>query len=505
MASKPNANPTPLAPQSRVSLESGLIMEGAVSEHRRPMTSVTESLNFDFDTIGSAKVRKGTTQLGNTLSGNILGIHYHVDSVNSGGTNTQLIIVNGTVAYYLASGTTWTSKRTGLTAGSKARFSTFLNFVFMVNGTEATAIWTGNTGDSFVTNGNAASAPVGKFIENFRSRMWIAGDATYPSRLHYSSVPSSVTTPIITWDTSVTTGQWIDISPSDGEAITGLMRSRNAMLVFKPNHLYRVYSIAQTDPDPYFSVGTSSQESVVETKAGVFFHHSSGFYQYNLYGIVQEISRPIIDIIKAIPTSSYPSVCGWLEADGDRLNWSVGNVTVNGITLTNLVVRYTISTQTWTYRTYPSQFLVALRRQPLYTDGTTQFVVVGDTAGKTFEYNTGTTDAGTAISYALTHSWDDLDGLHLTRKNVQTGLFLHEQGAGTKVNYQIEDENGVIDPESDWSKEVGELKDSDTGFNTMDIKARKVRFRLSGTSIGQQFIYDGYQLAGVVNELMQFD
>jgi len=376
----------------------------------------------------------------------------------------------------------------------------------MVNGTEATAIWDGDTGTSFVTTGNAASAPTGKYIENFRSRMWIAGNATYPSRLYYSSVPSSVATPVITWDTSVTTGQWIDISPSDGEAITGLMRSRNAMLVFKPNHLYRVYSIAQTDPDPYFAVGTSSQESVVETKAGVFFHHASGFYQYNLAGIVQEISRPIIDIVRAIPTSNYDDICGWIDREGDRMNWSVGTVTANGITYTNLVVRYTISTQTWTLRSYPSQILVALRRQPLYTDGTTQFVVVGDNAGKTYEYDTGTSDDGTAISYYLTHSWDDLDGMHLTRKNVQNGLFLHDGGAGTKVDYQIEDEAGNVDPESDWSKEVGMLKPTnDTGFNTMDIKARKVRFRISGTSTGQPFTYDGYELIGVVNEIFQFE
>ena len=414
MADKPAKSqiPPPLPPISRKSLKSGLINQGAVSENERPESSVMESINFHFDAIGSATVRKGSTRLGDQKSGNILGLHYLVDTVTAGA-NTQTIMVNGTVAYYLSGGT-WTSKRTGLTAGSKARFTTYLNFAFMVNGADATAIWDGS-GSSFATNGNAASAPVGQYIENFRSRVWIAGNSTYPSRLYYSSVPSSVTTPIITWDTSVTTGQWIDISPSDGDSLTGLQRFRNVMIVFKTNRLYRVFDIGQTDPDPYYAVGTSSQESVLETKAGVFFHHASGFYQYNVYGIVQEISRPIWDIVRAIPSSYYTSVAGWLEADGDHVVWSVGTVTVNGITYTNLYVRYTISTMTWTHYTYPTPVLCAIKRQPLYTDGTTQFAVVGDNAGNVITMNNGKDDLGTPIPYSLIHKWDNIDGLLSTR------------------------------------------------------------------------------------------
>src|SRR3990167_2228188 len=108
-------------------------------------------------------------------------------------------MVNGTAAYYLSGGV-WAAKRSGLTTGKKARFTTFLDFVWMVNNTQATAIWDGS-GSDFITTGNAASAPIGTFIENFRARVWIAGSTTYPDRVWFSSLPSKVTTPIVTWDT----------------------------------------------------------------------------------------------------------------------------------------------------------------------------------------------------------------------------------------------------------------------------------------------------------------
>ena len=505
----PELKTRPLEPLMRKSMESGLITPSAVNEHRRPDTSVMESVNFHFDTIGSATVRKGQTLVGTGLdASSVLGMHYQVDTVNTP-PYTQLVAVTGTTLYYDAAGT-WTSKRTGLTSGSKARFSTFLNFLFMVNGTEATAVWDGNPSDSFSTGGNASGAPTGTLIENFRSRMWIGGNSTYPSRVYYSTVPSAVSTPVVSWDTDVSTGQWIDISPSDGDFLTALQRSRGVMLAFKTNRLYRVFDINQVDPDPYYNVGTSSQESVLESKAGTYFHHASGFYQYNIYGNVVEISRPIIDIIRAIPASAYPSVVGWSEPDGDHLCWYVGTVTYGGTTYANTVVRYSISTQVWTQYSYPTAITAAIRRQPFYADSTTQYALVGDAGGNVLKMNVGLDDNGTPISVSLIHKWDLVDDMLSTRKVVQTGNFLNYGGAGLKVNYQTEDQ----DPSDlgNWKGKVGELSTKNTGFNSMGIKGRKIRFRISGTvnaggadpNFYRDIKYNGYELLDCYTEFIQF-
>src|SRR3990167_6429743 len=123
-----------IPPKNNFDVQTGLITESAVSKTKFPENAVSESINFHFDKIGCATLRKGTTLVGNAISGDILGLYNFIDS--GSGTNNQLISVNGSIVYYL-SGTTWTSKRTGLTSGSKARFTTFLDFVWMVNGTEA--------------------------------------------------------------------------------------------------------------------------------------------------------------------------------------------------------------------------------------------------------------------------------------------------------------------------------------------------------------------------------
>jgi len=477
-----------IQPVSRNKLSSGLICFGAVAENAYPMDAVLESLNFNFDTIGKMTLRKGSPQLGNTMvASDILGLFNFRDS--GAGSNNQLLAVNGTTVYYLVGGT-WTSKRT-VTTGLKSRFSTFVDFVFMVNGTDATAIWDGNPSNSFITTGNAASAPIGKFIENYRARMWIAGNSTYPDRVYYSSVPSSVTTPVITWDTNVTTGQWIDISPSDGENITALHRTKGSLLVFKNNHLYRIYSINQTDPDPQFNVGTYSQESVVETKNGVYFHHPTGFYRYD--GNVTEISRPIIDIVRAITLANYSKVSGYVEADGDHVCWSVGNCTVNGVDYTNLVVRYTISSQVWTHYSYPSQFLVGTS----YNNGSNIVTVVGDNAGQIFTTESGLTDNGSEIMYSIIHPLDDIDGSHATLKIINKMFFMHSGMTGTNINYQTPE-----DILNDFRKSVGQMKSSETGFSNLALRGRKIRIKLSGSSKGQPISYEGFQwVSGSTQEI----
>lgn len=507
----------PLAPIDRKSMKSGLVAGGAVSENERPETSVLEAVNFHFDTIGSAILRKGMTAVGNNLAlGNILGLYQFIDTVNVPA-NNQLIAGAGTSVYY-KNGGTWSAIRTGLTAGSKQRYVTFLNFIFMVNGTEATAIWDGVVSDGFVTSGNASGAPTGQFIEVFQARVWILGNATYPSRLFYTSVPSAVTTPVVTWNTDVTTGTWIDISPQDGDFPTALQRFRNTLLIFKTNRLYRLFGIGQVDADPWYAVGTSSQESVIETKTGVFFHHSSGFYQYNIYGIVEEISLPVIDYVRAIPASAYPNVAGWLEPDNDHVVWAVGTITVTtpwgsggnkGTTYTNCEMRYTISSQTWTVYSRATKITTSIRRQPFYVD-TYQQALCGDNTGNVAEINTGTQDLNTVgianqpINYSLIHRWENLDGLLSTRLTVNVINFSHKGGAGSKVAYQTDEQDQ--DDLSNWVQKVGdgELKDKNTGYESADIKGRKFRIRISGTSTGQPFTYDGYEILDAQAEFYNF-
>ncbi|MFA5153465.1 MAG: hypothetical protein WC554_12955 [Clostridia bacterium] len=460
---------------------SGLICRGAVSKSRIPTDAVYEAINVNFDTIGCVKTRLGQTRLGNQIqaSTNILGLHYFS---NSNSTYTQTLAVNGTVTYYLSAGT-WTSKRTGLTTGLKSRFTDFLDFVWMVNGTDATAIWSGNPSDSFVTTGNASGAPIGKFIDNFRSRVWIAGNSTYPDRLYYSSVPSAVATPIVTWDTDIATGDWIDISPQDGENITALKRAKDALLVFKENHIYRVYSINETEPDPKINVGTKSQESVVEAKDGVYFHHWSGIYRY-ADGQIQEISVPVSDYIKAI--ADYTNICGW--ADSDHVNMSIGTITVDGKSIPNCVLRYTISSQVWTVCSYPTKPLCSSR----YVS-TTEYRIVGDNNGNVLEVDTGYDDNGTSIQYRLNTRPFTFDGLFSTRKDISQLFISSDNMTNATLGYKAD----------------GELLKTQTRIDTLfkplsvDVKGTEIEFILSGVTSGTQSTLNGIEILAIDSELIK--
>ena len=66
-----------LDPSQLTNFSNGLITEGAVASSQMPLSVVSESLNLDFDKIGSVSTRKGTTLLGNQISASsdILGLY----------------------------------------------------------------------------------------------------------------------------------------------------------------------------------------------------------------------------------------------------------------------------------------------------------------------------------------------------------------------------------------------------------------------------------------------
>ena len=501
-----NKQAEPLPPDDRTDCSSGLICMQAVSEQSLPESAFRESVNMNFDPIGAMQLRKGVTRLGSVLPASVNGMFQFNTST---GTYSQFIVAAGGTIYYL-NGSTFTSSLTGLTSPAPVRFVTILNNVIMVDGLDATQCWDGNpSGSGWVTSGNASGAPVGIDIETFQGHVWIL-DAN--SVLYWSSV--ATTQASLTWSANLTSGtQWVMMNPQDGDTSTGIVRYRAQMILFKQNHIYRIMGIGNVDADPWYGVGTFSKESVVETKVGLFFHHSTGFYQYNIYGIVQEISRPVIDFIRAIPSSQYAKIAGWLEPDGDHIVWAIGTVTVaapwgaagsKGTTYTNCELRYTISTQTWTHYVRPHQFTTSIRRWPYYNDGTTLWATAGDNAGNVYMVNNGVTDDGTPISYSIIHGWDFIDDLLSTRKTVQEANFCHIGGAGSNVSWQAEDQDP--DALNDWSKHrIGQLNTINTGFNTIDAKARKIRFRVWGTSTGVPFLYGGYELINVTNELITFD
>jgi len=464
--------------------QQGIVREAAVDSFISPKESCELALNVHFDRVGAIQARGGQTRLGNAMSASpVLGMGNYRN--NAGTVYAALAKADSNV--YANTGSGWSSARDGLTATSKARFTNLVDYVFMVNGNanEGCATWNG----SGVFGGtNVADLPAGDYIENFRNRIWVMDKSD--DKLYYTDVVNT--------DGTISGGsEYIQISPADGENATGLMRTARSLLVFKQNHIYRVYSINSTDPDPAINRGTYSQESIVEAKDGIYYHHSSGFYKYTDGGEQQEISRPIIDVIQAIPRSSYENVAGW--ADDDHVLWSIGDITLSGVALQNVICRYTISTQVWTLYSTATQ----IRSSALYDSGTTLFTLLGDESGSALKHDTGTDDFGTPIYYELVTHWMGLTDVKSLSKTFTQASVTHENAEGANVQFQVDTQN-QRNTNNSWTP-MGVVNEPLYSLLSADAQSfTRIRFRISGNCSGTTPIFRGIEILDlIVNGIQQ--
>lgn len=447
-------------------LKNGIVREAAVDQSLSPQDSVEFALNVEFDSIGAITRRKGLTRLGTQQSGQALGLGFYRN--NAGTTYAALAKVNSDV--YAYTGSSWSSVRSGLGAATKARFTNLVDYAFMVDGNAGSVAssWSG-TGSFGSTN--IASLPAGDFIENYRNRIWVADNSD--DKVYYSDVVTTSGT--ITGGTS-----YIQISPADGQKVRGLFRHPRALLVFKENNIYRIYNPNSSDPDPSIQRGTYSQESIIQAKDGIYYHHPTGFYKFAFEGEQEEISLPISDIVKAIPRSSYESIAGW--ADDNHVLWSIGDITLDGISFTNLAVRRTISTKVWTVYSYPTQ----IQCSTLYDSGSTLVPLLGDDVGNVLQYDTGNDDFGTTIHYDVITHWITFTSLQSLQKDLSQVIALHENAEGTQLAFQIDTDNSRKTTNA-W-RPMEQISQALTQTIGLDAKNfYRIRFRIFGNSSGTPF------------------
>ena len=338
-----------------------------VNENITPKNSVSLGLNVVFhEELGSAVSRLGCGVINaQVVDGKTcLGLHNFRDSV---GTGHKLFVAfnianNATTSVYDAETGSAVTGATGLTASTKIRFLTFLDECLMINGADAERSWNGS---SVITTGGAfdlANVPGSnklKYCIEWQDRVYLAGNtaAGTSDTVYYSSTP---TTGAISW----TSGNGsINIEPEDGGGtITGFGKVPGYILIFKERSLKR-WDYDSAYPESLINIGTPSQESVVSMAGLCFFYSNSsqqlkGFY-YTNGGRPKSISHGRAHQIKkwvdAIAQGSDDDVAGFALGDSE-VGWSVGDLTVDGVSYTNVVLRYNIKFDQWSVHSYPSEF-----------------------------------------------------------------------------------------------------------------------------------------------------
>ena len=483
---------TPLQPQKIRNLGIyGIIRQAEVDDNLIPNEAVTEAINFHFDRKGAATVRLGLEGVGSTVLANrpCIGLH------NAQAGTAIVVFSNGaTSAIYSFNGSSWSSSLDGGTASVRIRFVDFgsytiaLNFIY--NTYTSIRFW--NTGSSrhWLNTGSPINPQnmwgrACEIGEVYKSRIYLSRDTSAEgsrSRVYFSSVITS--TGSITWSP---TNDFVDVNPGDGEDITGLKRFSLELLIFKPNYIYR-FRTSSVDPDPLIKVGTRSQESIVEGKRGLYFHHDSGFYKYT-GGYPTEISRPISDIVDAIPYAQYDDIVAW--NDQDHIYWSVGNLTISetkeDITLKNVVLRYTESSDIWTVYSYAND----IRRGMTYTRGNTLSRLVGTDHGLVATHNSSNLDMGEPIKYRLRTKWYEFEEIE-NQKIIQELIAICEKAQAIEIMYQI-------DEDINW-KTIGQLKKLINIFDSLFIKFHRIRFQLIGVSRFEPPIFKEIKISKGINE-----
>ena len=381
----------------------------------------------------------------------------------------------------------WTVRRTGVNPSKKARFMQYLNLIWMVNGNEVEGgdpVMTSD-GGNFDTTMVPDDFPPGDFIQGgFEGRVWVVdalSGVVYFTDVVQFTPPDTYT---LTYNAEFNFIK--NFSPQNGQNPTGLFVTPRALLLFQQDFIYRIYGAFSVDNYPAYNVGTYSQESIVQTKDGIYFHHSSGFYKFQYDGQPLEISRRIIDFVQAIPRSYYENVTAIYDGF-DAVEWCIGPVTVEGVTFTNCFVRYTISTQIWTIYDYPENDTTALIT---YDDGDTINMIMGTDEGRVNKMDDGFDDLGEPIYYEFIDRWRGYTELYAKSKSIAGLNIYNKNGAGANISFQTQDA-----PPNVWEP-VGVVDENACSLiptvGTDDFNAGRIR--IAGFSKGTPVVFHGIEI-----------
>lgn len=387
----------------------------------------------------------------------------------------------------------WTVRRSGLAQVSKPRFAQYLNYIWMVNGNERLGgdpVAT-SKGGAFGTDLVPANFPKGDFIHaGFEGRVWVVDKSL--GVIHYTDIVQFAPPNIYTLTYDPTVNFISNLSPQTGQSFTALKRVPRALLIFTEDSIFRIYGATSIDAYPAYNVGTFSQESIIETKTGIFFHHSSGFYQFDYGSQPIEISRRIIDFVKAIPRSAYGDIKGVYDGF-DAVEWAVGQVTVEGVVFSNCVLRYTLSTQVWTVYDYTGNIITAMIS---YDNGLSISHLIGTSTGLVGALDTGNTDFGLPFYYEFIDRWRSFTEMYCEIKSLDGINVYSENAAGANLSYQIQKSgpNAWL-PLLTVGAENNSLEPT-TGTKDFDV----VRLRLAGNTSGAQVVVHGIEILSLVKK-----
>lgn len=438
-----------------------------------PANGIYLGLNVLFDSyLGRGVLRPGTEQIGVQIaSGNpCLGLWEHV---TTGGTIVPLAVFNAAddatsvLSKYTAG--TWSSAKTGLTAGASMRFLTFLNTTVGLNGTDKIS---SADGSSWVTTGgnlDVGNMPLGNAGLEFLDRVYVLGVSAYPDTLYRSSIQDAGA---VSWTSG---NDSIDIEPEEGAGpLRAIAKVPGYVLLFKDRSLKR-WDGQSTNPESMMTIGALRQEAVIQARQSVMFYNPKRGIFETTGGFPRKISRRVQDIIDAVPSSYYTSIAG--GTDGDRLYFSIGDITLGDLSLTNCVLVMSFDTQCWSLLSFPNEIRRFHRRIDSYGD---EMLMGGDDDGNVWDLLQGIGDGSTNDPFNYIFQLNELEFGSRGRIKEISKVVSYTEGIRGGALYARTNRIKNFEPVGKVQKDVEEI--------VHDLRGRYFELRLQGKGTAGQII-----------------
>lgn len=383
-----------------------------------------------------------------------------------GGTSTHLVACNGASnADIYVYGTDWSTQSQSLTAGSKVRFtySPTLDVLFAANFSDATRQYDGS---AWSTTTNLDGAPKAKYPIMFGRRLYLLNvdlsGTTYPERAYRSSLVDSGS---LTWDT---TNEWFTFD----DVINGAGKQGENMFVGCENSCH---ILTKTDERyQVTSIGCVSHESIASYGSWVFWAARDGMYAFD-GGTDQKISLPVQEYWDAIPLANLDDIQA--KVLGHHLYIYIGDVTVGGRSLSNVLFDYDILQNDW------NRVSLGTEAKHLHTYITTsgERLFMGDNNGKVYEMFASESQDTAAFSSFLETNWFYGSGSRYKDDFHELWAYGNKL-SGLKVSYKVDDK--------DWQP-IGELN----GFqDVIKFRARGYRIKFLLQEYSQNNLFEIHQL-----------
>lgn len=288
-------------------------------------SELVDCINFELDLDGSLVQRPALKEITD------LGTNHELTAIGSSMINgSALVYFSGTDGLYRSSG----GALTLILANLQSKVAlVYRNLVYVVatNGSAVNGGYYNPATDAWTSQ---PLMPRGESAIFYKSRMFIAGSSSNPSRLQFSDI---IVADAFTW----TATNIIDVSPGDGQRLVDIVVYNDNLMLFKEDSTYVfAYDLQISDAvlrqvNP--SIGASTRYCVASYENSVFVFHEGRVYEISNYNFSHiNIKVPFV-YDSATPGGSLRYDTIFMSLVGDRLI----------VRYYNRIYVYGLKTKTW--------------------------------------------------------------------------------------------------------------------------------------------------------------